>query len=64
MGISRQPFPIKMTRKQKQLENVEAFKYFGRILTNDVRFVKLNLRLPLQKLRSTRSGLFLQAHWI
>jgi hypothetical protein len=32
MGTLRQPFPIKMTRKQKQLENVESFKYFGSIL--------------------------------
>ena len=63
MRISRQPFPIKMTREQKQLENVKSFKYFGRILTNDVKVVKLNLRLPLQKLHSTRRWLFLLTHW-
>jgi hypothetical protein len=43
MRISRQPFPIKMTREQKQPENVKSFKYFGRIVTNDVKFVKLTL---------------------
>ena len=37
MRISRQPFPVKITRTidQKQLENVESFKYLGSILTND-----------------------------
>ena len=27
--ISRQPFPIKITMDQKELENVESFKYLG-----------------------------------
>jgi len=35
MRISRQPFPVKILIDQKQLENVESFKYFGSILTND-----------------------------
>jgi len=35
--ISRQPFPVKITIDQKQLENVESFKYLGGILTNDGR---------------------------
>jgi len=35
MRISRQPFPVKITIDQKQLENVESFKYLGSILTND-----------------------------
>jgi hypothetical protein len=35
--ISRQPFPVKIMIDQKQLENVESFKYLGRILTNDGR---------------------------
>ena len=34
---SRQPFPLKITIDQKQLENVESFKYLGSILTNDGR---------------------------
>jgi hypothetical protein len=37
MRISRQPFPVKIMLYQTQLENVEAFKYLGSILTNDVR---------------------------
>jgi len=37
MRISRQPFPVKIMMDQKQLENVESFKYLGSILTNDGR---------------------------
>jgi hypothetical protein len=34
MRISRQPLPGKIMIDQKQLENVESFKYLGSILTN------------------------------
>ena len=37
MRISKQPFPVQIMIDQKQLENVESFKYLGRILTNDWR---------------------------
>jgi hypothetical protein len=37
MKISRQPLPVKIMIDEKQLENVESFKYFGSILTNDRR---------------------------
>ena len=37
MRISIQPFPVKIMIDQKQLENVESFKYLGSILTNDGR---------------------------
>jgi len=37
MRISRQPFPVKIMIDQKQLQNVESFKYLGSILTNDGR---------------------------
>ena len=37
MRISRQPFPVKIIIDQKQLENVESFKFWGSILTNDGR---------------------------
>jgi hypothetical protein len=35
MRISRQPFPVKLMIHQKQLENVESFKYLGSVLTTD-----------------------------
>jgi hypothetical protein len=35
--IKRQPFPVKTMIDQKQLQNVEFFKYLGSILTNDGR---------------------------
>ena len=35
MRISRQPSPITIMIDQKQLENVECFKYLGSMLTND-----------------------------
>ena len=35
--ISRQPSPVTIMIDQKQLENVECFKYLGSILTNDGR---------------------------
>ena len=37
MRITRHPFPVKIMIDQKQLENVEFFKYLGSILTNDGR---------------------------
>ena len=37
MRISRQPFPVKIMIGQKQLENVESFKYLCSMLTNDER---------------------------
>jgi len=37
MRISKQPFPVKIIIDQKQLDNVESFKYLGSILTNDGR---------------------------
>jgi len=35
--ISRQPSPVTIMIDQKQLENVERFKYLGSVLTNDGR---------------------------
>jgi hypothetical protein len=64
MRISRQPLPVKIMIDQKQLENVESFKYLDSILTNNGRNdVKLSVGLLWLKLHSTRRGLFLLAHW-
>jgi hypothetical protein len=50
MRISRQPFPIKIMIEQKQLENVESFKYLGSILTNDGRCTcENNCRITVAK---------------
>jgi hypothetical protein len=40
MRISRQPSPVIIMIGQKQLENVECFKYLGSILTNDGRCMR------------------------
>jgi len=37
MRISRQPSPVTIMIDQKQLENMECFKYSGSMLTNDRR---------------------------
>jgi hypothetical protein len=37
MRISRQPSPVTIMIDQKQLDNMESFKYLGSILTNDRR---------------------------
>ena len=50
MGISRQPLPVKIIIYQKQLENVESFKYLGSILTNDGRFTcEIKCRIAVAK---------------
>jgi len=52
------PTKKKIMIGQKQLENVESFKYLRSILTNDGRrTVKLNVGFLLLKLHSTRRGL-------
>ena len=38
MRIPRQPFPVKSMIHQKQLENVESFKYVCSMLTNGRRY--------------------------
>jgi hypothetical protein len=50
MRISRQPFPVKTMIDQKQLENVESFKYLGSILTNDGRCTcEIKCRIAMAK---------------
>ena len=50
MIISRQPLPVKIIVDQKQLENVEPFKYLGNILTNDGRCTcEIKCRIAMAK---------------
>jgi len=48
--ISRQALPVKIIVDQKQLENVESFKYLGSILTNDGRCTcEIKCRIAMAK---------------
>jgi hypothetical protein len=50
MRISRQPFPAKITIDQKQIDNVELFKYLSSILTNDGRCTcEIKCRIAMAK---------------
>ena len=50
MIISRQPLPVIIIIDQKQLENVESFKYLGSILTNDGRCTcEIKCRIAMAK---------------
>jgi hypothetical protein len=51
MRISRQSFPVKIMIDQKQLENLESFKYLGNILTNDGRCTcEIKCRISMAKI--------------
>jgi len=48
MRISRQPSPVTIMIDQKQLENVECFKYLGSMLTNYGRYTcKIKSRIAM-----------------
>ena len=48
--ISRQPFLVKIIIDEKQLENVESFKYLGSILTNGGRCTcEIKCRISMAK---------------
>ena len=50
MRISRWPSPVTIMIDQKQLENVECFKYLGSMLTNDGRCTrKIKSRIAMAK---------------
>jgi hypothetical protein len=50
MRISRQTSPVTIMIDQKQLENVECFKYFGSVLTNDRRCTcEIKARIAMAK---------------
>jgi hypothetical protein len=55
MRISRQPSPVAIMIDQKQLENVECFKYLGSILTNDGRCTcEIKSRISMAKAAFSR----------
>ena len=63
MRISRQLSPVTIMIDQKQLENVECFKYLGSLLTNDGRCTReIKSSIAWQKLHSARRRLFLPAN--
>ena len=50
MRISRQPSPVRIMIDQKQLENVECFKYLGSRLSNDGRCTReIKSRIAMAK---------------
>jgi hypothetical protein len=50
MRISRQPFPLEIMTDQKEIKNVDSFKYLGSILTNDGRCTcEIKCRFALAK---------------
>lgn len=38
IGMSKQSSQVQITIDQKQLDNVEYFKYLGSLITHDIRF--------------------------
>jgi hypothetical protein len=55
MRISREQFPVKIMIDQKQLENVESFKYLGSIFTNDGRCTcEIKCRIAMAKAASNK----------
>jgi hypothetical protein len=59
MRISRQPSPVTITIDQKQLQNVECFKYLGSMLTNDGRRTcEIKSRIAMAKAAFNKKTLF------
>ena len=59
MRISRQPSPVTIMIDQKQLENVEYFKYLGSMLTNDGRCTcEIKSRITMAKAAFNKKTLF------
>jgi hypothetical protein len=62
--IIKQSFPVKIMIDQKQLENVESFRYLGSILTKDGRCIcEIKCRIDMVKAAFNKKGIFLLAHW-
>ena len=63
MRISRQSFQVKIRIDQKQLENLESFKYFGNILTNGRRCTcEIKSRAVMAKTAFNKKRAHLLAH--
>ena len=64
MRISRQPTPITIMIDQKQLENVECFKYLGSMLTNDgICKCEIKSRIAMAKAAFNKKKNLLPAYW-
>ena len=61
MTISRHPSPVTIMIDQKQLENVECFKYLGSMLTNDGRCTReIKSRIAMAKAAFNKTRTFYQ----
>jgi hypothetical protein len=64
MTVSRQPLPVKIVIDQKQLENVEFFKYLSSILTNDGRCTcEIKCRIAMVKTAFNKKRTLFLAYW-
>jgi hypothetical protein len=64
MRISRQSFPVKLMIDQKQLVNVEFFKYLGSMLTNDGRCpCEIKSRIAVAKAAFNKKRALFLAKW-
>jgi len=64
MRISRQPSPVTIIIDQKQMENVECFKYLGSMLTNDGRCkCEIKSRIAMAKTAFIKKKTLLPANW-
>jgi hypothetical protein len=59
MRISRQQFPVHMLANQKQLKNVEYFKYLANMITDDaIGTYEINSRIAMAKAAFNKVTLF------
>jgi hypothetical protein len=64
MKMSRKRFPKKLTIDQKQLENVDSFKYLGSMLTNYHRCTcDIKSRIARTKATFNKKRALLLAKW-
>ena len=64
MRISRQPSAVTNMIDQKQLENVECFKYLGSIITNDGKCTcEIKSRIAMAKAVFNKKKTLLPANW-